>query len=75
MGKLWRVLVAGFVGGALGVLGVVSSAQAAPWEFAGAFSTEVECQAAGHNGAAAGEWPEFQCVVFEGLHDLYVRTP
>jgi hypothetical protein len=75
MGKFIRVLGAGVFGAALGVLGVVSSAQAAPWEFAGAYSTDAECQEAGRLGVVAGEWPEFQCVVFEGLHDLYVRTP
>jgi hypothetical protein len=73
MGKFLRVLAAGFIGGALGVVGVVSSAQAGPWEFAGAYATEAECQEAGHIGVAAGEWPEYQCTLFEGLHDLYVR--
>jgi hypothetical protein len=73
MGKFLRVVAAGFVGAALGVVGVVSSAQAGPWEFAGAYSTDAECQEAGQNGMAAGEWPEYQCALFEGLHDLYVR--
>jgi hypothetical protein len=73
MVKFMRALAAGFMGAALGAVVVVSSAQAGPWEFAGAYSTDADCQEAGQDGMAAGEWPEYQCVLFEGLHDLYVQ--
>jgi hypothetical protein len=75
IGITLRVLAAGLVGGTLAVIGAVAPAQASPWEFAGAYPTDAACHDAGESGVATGEWPEYQCVLFEGLHDLYVRTP
>ncbi|MBX6752005.1 MAG: hypothetical protein IRY85_20485 [Micromonosporaceae bacterium] len=71
-GRTISVLAAGVVGTALAVAIAASAAHASPWEFAGAYATDA--QEAGQSGVAAGEWHDFQCVLFEGLHDLYVRT-
>lgn len=49
------------------------AAQASPWEFAGSYATDAECQAAGQAGVSDGSWSDYVCALFEGVHDLYVR--
>jgi hypothetical protein len=69
-------LTMAFAATAIGVVmlfGAASPAQASPWEFAGAYQTDAECVSAGQQGLATGEWQDYGCVLFEGLHDLYVR--
>ncbi|WP_157748217.1 hypothetical protein [Micromonospora echinaurantiaca] len=72
MRKLSEVLATGIAGVVLSI-GFASEAQASPWEFAGAYSTDAECQAAGQHGMATGKWQDYQCALFEGVYDLYVR--
>jgi hypothetical protein len=60
--------------GVVTALSAAAPAQASPWEFAGAYPTEAECVSAGDQGLATGEWQDYQCALFEGVHDLYVRV-
>jgi hypothetical protein len=53
--------------------GGASAAEASPWEFAGSYPTQPECNSAGDSGAAAGTWEAYRCTLFEGQYDLYVR--
>lgn len=50
-------------------MGGASVANAGPWEFAGSYPSEQECEAAGAESAAEA----YKCILFEGVYDLYVR--
>jgi hypothetical protein len=58
----------------LASFGAASAAHASPWEFAGAYQSDAECVSAGEQGLTLGEWQDYVCILFEGQHDLYVRS-